>query len=62
MENRRFFCGAGITGIQQLTELAYDAAYLWRLSPLQVLDQPLDVLLDLLEHMTRISEMRANHG
>ena len=62
MENRRFFCGAGITGIQQLTELAFDAAYLWRMCPLQVQAQPLDVLLDLLEHMTRISKARADHG
>ena len=49
MDHRRFFSRAGITGIPQLIELAYDAAYLWRLHPLQVLDMPLDVLLELLE-------------
>ena len=62
MDHRRFFSRAGITGIPQLIELAYDAAYLWRLHPLQVLDMPLDVLLELLEHMGRISELRADNG
>ena len=62
MDHRRFFSRASITGIPQLIELAYDAAYLWRLHPLQVLDMPLDVLLELLEHMGRISELRAGNG
>ena len=62
MDHRQFFSRAGITGIPQLIELAYDAAYLWRLHPLQVLDMPLDVLLELLEHMGRISELRAGNG
>lgn len=54
MGNLRFFHDAGIVSLQQLTDLAYDLAYLWRMTPPQVMAYPLDEFSELLSQAHRI--------
>ena len=54
MDDLQFFCDAGIVSLQQLTELAYDMAYLWRMTPPQVMALPLDEFSEFLVQAHRI--------
>ena len=58
-----FFSDAGVSSVRQLIELCYDAAHLWGMNPFATQVLPLDVLIELLENINRIAELRAeNHG
>ncbi|GEM_PF-5877328 len=54
MADLQFFCTAGIVSTQQLTDLAHDMAYLWRMPPPQVMAHPLDEFSELLAQAHRI--------
>ena len=54
LEDLRFFHDAGIVSIQQLSDLCFDLAYLWRMSPLQVMALPLDQFSEFLTQAHRI--------
>lgn len=55
MEGGGFFHDAGIGAVEELTTLAYDLAYFWKVDPDQMLARPIDVLFESLAHAQRIN-------
>ncbi len=54
MGGLQFFHDAGIVSLQQLTDLCFDLAYLWRMTPPQVMALPLDEFSEYLVQAHRI--------
>ncbi|QKL06950.1 hypothetical protein GEV41_11145 [Pseudomonas putida] len=58
-----FFLGAGVSDVDGLIATAYDLAWFWKSDPEQVMERPLDVILEAAEHSQRIAEtLRGEDG
>ena len=53
-----FFHECGVAGLDELTSVAYDLAWFWKVDPDRMMDKPLDVLLESLEHAERINKLQ----
>lgn len=58
MDGGRFFHECGVGTLEDLTTVAYDLAWFWKVDPDQMMAKPMDVLQESLQHAERINKLQ----